>query len=137
MSSLLDKIDHLGIAVKSVSEGYRVFPLAFGLKPHKFEEVPEQKVKVAFYKVGDSNLEFLEPTSEESPIAKFIAKRGEGIHHICFKVNDIYQALENLKNDGYRLIDEKPKIGAENKLVAFLHPKDANGVLIELSQSQG
>ncbi|MCC7431544.1 methylmalonyl-CoA epimerase [bacterium] len=133
---LLEKIDHLGIAVNSIAEGYKVFPLAFGIEPHKTEEVAEQRVKVAFFRVGNSNLEFMEPTSEDSPIAKFLAKRGEGIHHVCFKVSNIYEALAKLKSEGMRLIDETPRIGAENKLVAFVHPKDANGVLIELSQPQ-
>ncbi|MEF3254666.1 MAG: methylmalonyl-CoA epimerase [Deferribacterales bacterium] len=131
---MLEKIDHIGIAVKSLDNALAFYD-SIGIKPYHFEEVESQKVKVAFIKVGESNIELLEPTSPESPIAKYIEKRGEGIHHIAYEVKDIKKSLEMLKANGCQLIDSEPKMGAHEKLIAFVHPKSTNGVLTELSQS--
>jgi methylmalonyl-CoA/ethylmalonyl-CoA epimerase len=126
-------LDHIGIAVKSI-QGTLVYA-ALGLTIHDVEVVPTQGVKTAFVSVGDSNLELLEPTGPDSPVAKFIEKRGEGIHHICFRVDDIEERLAFLKANGFRLINETPVPGAHGCRVAFLHPSAGNGVLIELSES--
>src|SRR6185436_19155862 len=125
-------LDHIGIAVKSIEAAsiYR----ALGLTIEHVETVETQRVKTAFLSVGDANLELLEPTSPDSPIAKFIEKRGEGIHHICLRVDDLEAHLERLKAAGYRLINEAPVPGAHGCRVAFLHPSAGNGVLIELSE---
>ncbi len=128
---MLEKIDHIGVAVNSLEEAVK-FYTTMGIKPHHFEEVESQKVKVAFIKVGESNIELLEPTSPESPIAKYIEKKGEGIHHIAYAVANIDKALKKLKEDGAKLINEEPMDGAHGKKVAFVHPKSVNGVLTEL-----
>ena len=128
----MTKLDHIGIAVKSLGAAKIYEDL--GLAIEHVETVETQKVKTAFLSVGDSNLELLEPTSPDSPIAKFIEKRGEGIHHICFRVDDIEAHLANLKEKGYRLVNEAPVPGAHGCRVAFLHPAAGNGVLIELSE---
>lgn len=125
-------LDHIGIAVRSL-EAAKIYQ-DLGLTIQHVETVETQKVKTAFLSVGDSNLELLEPTSPDSPIAKFIEKRGEGIHHICLRVDDIEAHLERLKSQGYRLINEHPVPGAHGCRVAFLHPAAGNGVLIELSE---
>ena len=125
-------LDHIGIAIKSI-ELARVYEL-LGLTIDHVEVVDSQKVKTAFLSVGDSNLELLEPTSPESPIAKFIETKGEGIHHLCFRVDRIEPHLERLKAAGYRLVNEAPVPGAHGCRVAFLHPSAGNGVLIELSE---
>ncbi|MEC9491417.1 methylmalonyl-CoA epimerase [Flexistipes sp.] len=130
---MLKKIDHIGIAVKSLEEAVRFYE-TLGVNVESYEEVPSQKVKVAFIKLGDSNVELLEPTSEDSPVAKFLDKKGEGIHHLCYEVNDVSESLDIMKKDGMKLINEEPIKGAHGKLVAFVHPKSANGVLTELSQ---
>ncbi|MGD9808115.1 MAG: methylmalonyl-CoA epimerase [Deferribacterales bacterium] len=130
---MLEKIDHIGIAVKCLDEA-TAFYKTMGIVPYHFEEVESQKVRVAFIKIGESNIELLEPTSDESPIAKFMEKKGEGIHHIAYRVEDIYKALEMLKADGIKLINEEPMNGAHGMKVAFVHPKSVNGVLTELSQ---
>lgn len=127
------KLDHIGIAVRSLESGAKIYQ-TLGLSIGHVETVETQKVKTAFLSVGDSNLELLEPTSPDSPIAKFIEKRGEGIHHICLRVDDIAAHLERLKAEGYRLINEAPVPGAHGCRVAFLHPAAGNGVLIELSE---
>jgi methylmalonyl-CoA/ethylmalonyl-CoA epimerase len=127
------KLDHIGIAVKSLDAATAIYR-ALGLEIEHTETVETQKVRTAFLSVGDSNLELLEPTSPESPIAKFIEKRGEGIHHICLRVDDIEAHLARLKSEGYRLINEAPVPGAHGCRVAFLHPAAGNGVLIELSE---
>ncbi len=129
------KIDHIGIAVKSVKEALRFYSRALGLHLSRIEVVEEQKVRAALLPVGESRIELLEARSDDSPIARFIAKRGEGIHHICFEVEDIRAALAELKRQGVKLVDEEPRVGAEGKLVAFIHPSAAGGVLIELSQT--
>ncbi|HEY2091423.1 MAG TPA: methylmalonyl-CoA epimerase [Thermoanaerobaculia bacterium] len=126
------KLDHIGIAVKSL-EAARIYE-SLGLKIEHVETVETQKVKTAFLSVGDANLELLEPTEADSPIAKFIEKRGEGIHHICLRVDDIEAHLARLKTEGYRVVNEAPVPGAHGCRVAFLHPSAGNGVLIELSE---
>jgi methylmalonyl-CoA/ethylmalonyl-CoA epimerase len=125
-------LDHIGIAVRSL-EAVRIYQ-ALGLSIDDVETVESQGVKTAFIRVGDANLELLEPLSEDSPIAKFIEKRGEGIHHICFRVTNIEWHLEKLQSEGYRLIHDAPVPGAHGCRVAFLHPSAGNGVLIELSE---
>ena len=128
----MTRLDHIGIAVKSL-DAARVYE-ALGLRIEHVEVVATQKVKTAFLSVGDSSLELLEPTGPDSTIAKFIEKRGEGIHHICLRVENIEEHLERLKAQGYRLINEHPVPGAHGCRVAFLHPAAGNGVLIELSE---
>ena len=128
----MTRLDHIGIAVKSL-DATKIYE-TLGLSVQHTEHVPTQKVNTAFLSVGDSNLELLEPTSPDSPIAKFIEKRGEGIHHICLRVDNIEQHLERLKAEGYRLVNEAPVPGAHGCRVAFLHPSAGNGVLIELSE---
>ncbi|HKD18601.1 MAG TPA: methylmalonyl-CoA epimerase [Thermoanaerobaculia bacterium] len=127
------KIDHLGVAVASIDEAMGVYR-ALGLAEAKREEVPGQKVVAAFLPVGESRIELLEPTSADSPVAKFLAKRGGGIHHVCFAVEDIDAALEDLSRRGFRLIHRDAVPGADGKRIAFLHPEAGHGVLIELSQ---
>ena len=129
------KIDHIGIAVSSVDKA-KDFYQAVGLEISHVEIVEEQGVKTAFLKVGESNIELLEPINENSPVFKFIEKRGEGIHHIAFKVENINQVLTFLKEKGFRLINEKPTKGAHGKLIAFVHPKSTGGVLIELCETK-
>jgi methylmalonyl-CoA epimerase len=130
---MLRKVNHIGIAVKSIDDAKKLYEL-MGLKVEGYEVVKEQKVKVAFIQVGETRIELLEATSEDSPVAKFIEKRGEGIHHIAFEVDDIEKALQVLKENGIRLIDEKPRRGAHNTKIAFVHPKSTNGVLMEICQ---
>ncbi|GAH45673.1 unnamed protein product [marine sediment metagenome] len=131
---MIEKIDHIGIAVKSIKETSELLSNILGLKVAGEEIVEEQKVKVAFLPLGDSELELLESTSAEGPIARFIEKKGEGIQHIAFRVNNIEEILEKLKKGGVRLIDEKPRYGAGGAKIAFLHPKDTNGILVELCE---
>ena len=128
------KIDHLGIATREIAETLEFWRDALGLQLHDIEEVPDQKVRVAMLDLGESRVELLEPTSADSPIAKFLEKRGPGIHHIAVGVDDINAALNRLRNQGARLIDESPRPGAGGSLVAFVHPSTANGVLLELVQ---
>jgi len=127
---MFKKIDHIGIAVSNLNEAMELYK-KLGFEVKEIEEVAEQKVKVAMLPVGESKIELLEATSDDSAIAKFIEKRGEGIHHIAVNVDDIEKALENAKNEGLKLIDEKPRIGAGGKKVAFIHPKSTKGVLLE------
>ncbi|MCS7122025.1 MAG: methylmalonyl-CoA epimerase [Archaeoglobaceae archaeon] len=124
------KIDHIGIAVKNLNEAIKTYE-ALGLKVHEIEEVSEQKVRVAMFPVGESRIELLEATSEDSPIAKFIASRGEGIHHVAINVENISEAIEKAKKAGIKMIDEKPRIGAGGRKIAFIHPKSTYGVLLE------
>lgn len=132
----LKKIDHIGIAVSDLKQTVKIYEILTGKKPDHFEEVTSEKVRTAFFALGESCLELLEATSEDSPIAKFIAKKGKGgIHHICLEVTDLSKKLAELKKHGIRLIDENPKQGAQGKLVAFVHPDSTGGVLIELSQN--
>ena len=128
---MIQKIDHLGIAVRSLDESVKYYETALGLKCEHREEVASQKVRTAFFSVGDTHIELLEPMSEDSPIAKFLAKNGEGIHHVAFGTNDIAAQLQGAKTAGVQLIHEQPVDGAGGKLVAFLHPKSTHGVLTE------
>lgn len=130
----MKKIEHIGIAVKSLENSNALFAKLFGEPHYKVEEVESEGVKTSFFKVGENKIELLEATKETSPIAKFIEKKGEGIHHIAFDVEDIESEIERLKDEGFVVLNETPKKGADNKLVAFLHPKTTNGVLIELCQ---
>ena len=130
------KIDHLGIAVNSIEEAKKLFQDTLGLTFEGTETVEEQKVTTAFFPVGDSEVELLESTAPDGPIAKYLEKRGEGIQHIAFRVEDIEEALAELKEKGIRLIDEKPRRGAGGAKIAFLHPKSTHGVLIEISERE-
>jgi methylmalonyl-CoA/ethylmalonyl-CoA epimerase len=130
------KINHLGIATNGIGEALKFWGDALGLENIHTETIEDQKVRVAMLPLGESRIELLEPTSEDSPISKFLEKRGGGIHHIAVEVDDIEAALEKLKSRGVRLIDETPRIGAENCLVAFVHPAATNGVLLELVQTR-
>ena len=127
-------IDHIGIAVKSIDESLKFWEDTLGIKCHGVDEVAEQKVKTAFLPVEDTEIELLEGTSEESPVAKFIAAKGEGIHHLAIRVDNLEEALAELKAKGVRLIDEKPRCGAGGAKIAFLHPKATGGILLELSE---
>ena len=129
------KINHLGIATKQIEEALNFWEDALGLENVHTETVEDQKVRVAMLPIGESRIELLEPISDDSPISKFLEKRGGGIHHIAVEVTDIEASLEQLKNKGMRLIDERPRVGAGGCLVAFVHPSSANGVLLELVQS--
>ncbi len=129
------KINHLGIATKGIDEALKFWSDALGLENVHTETVEDQKVRVAMLPIGESRVELLEPTSDDSPISKFLEKRGPGLHHIAVEVEDIEAALVRLKAQGMRLIDETPRIGAEGCLVAFVHPSSANGVLLELVQT--
>ncbi len=130
------KIDHLGIATRRIEEAVSFWRDALGLEVVETEEVAEQKVRVAMLPVGESRVELLEPTSDDSPIAKFLEKRGAGIHHIAVRVPDIHAALVRLKEQGARLIDEAPRTGAGGSLIAFVHPSSTNGVLLELVEQR-
>jgi methylmalonyl-CoA/ethylmalonyl-CoA epimerase len=132
--NMVTKVDHIGIAVKSLDEALKFYENVLGIKCVAEEVVEEQKVKTAFLPLGDTEIELLESTSDDGPIAKFIEKKGEGIQHIAYKVDDIEKALEELKSRGVRLIDEKPRKGAGGAKIAFLHPKSTFGVLIEICQ---
>jgi methylmalonyl-CoA/ethylmalonyl-CoA epimerase len=128
------KVDHIGVAVSNLEEALKIYTDVLGLKLHGTEVVEEQKVRVAFMPVGDTEIELLESTDPEGPIAKFIEKRGQGIQHIAFRVDDIEEALEQMRQKGVRLIDEKPRYGAGGARIAFLHPKATGGVLVELCE---
>ncbi|MHA1661627.1 MAG: methylmalonyl-CoA epimerase [Candidatus Thorarchaeota archaeon] len=130
----VEKISHIGIAVESIEQWIGFYRDVLGLEYGGFEEVPEQKVKVAFLTIGESSIELLEPTSYDSPIAKFLEKRGGGIHHIAMQVDDIEDALARHHKAGARLIDETPRIGAHGMKIAFVHPKASGGVLLELCE---
>jgi methylmalonyl-CoA/ethylmalonyl-CoA epimerase len=130
------KINHLGIATNGIDEALKFWRDALGLENVHTETVEDQKVRVAMLPIGDTRIELLEATSEDSPIAKFLEKRGGGIHHIAVEVENIEDALVKLKKQGARLIDEKPRVGAEGCLIAFVHPSSSNGVLLELIQKQ-
>jgi len=130
----VEKIDHIGIAVDSIEKWIGYYKDVLGLEHTRSEEVTEQKVRVAFFKIGESQIELLEPTSADSPIAKFLEKRGSGIHHIAVLVDDIDAALARHRESGARLIDNEPRKGAHNMRIAFIHPKASGGVLMELCQ---
>jgi methylmalonyl-CoA/ethylmalonyl-CoA epimerase len=131
---MLNKIEHLGIAVKNLEESNLLFEKLLGTAAYKQEEVTSENVITSFFNTGESKIELLQATNPESPIAKFIEKKGEGIHHIAFDVTNIYEEIKRLKSEGFVMIHEEPKKGADNKLIAFLHPKSTNGVLIEICQ---
>ena len=131
---MLLKIEHIGIAVKDLNESNKLFARLFGKDHYKVESVAAESVDTSFFRLGESKIELLGSTSQESAIAKFIDKRGEGIHHIAFAVENIDREVERLKAEGFQPISDKPKRGADNKLVFFFHPKSTNGVLIELCQ---
>lgn len=128
------KIEHLGIAVKNLESSNALFTKLFGKAPYKLEQVESEKVSTSFFMMGENKIELLEATDPNSAIAKFIEKKGEGIHHVAFEVVDIHSEMKRLQNEGFKLLSEQPKKGADNKLICFLHPKDSNGVLIELCQ---
>ncbi|MBM4165879.1 MAG: methylmalonyl-CoA epimerase [Ignavibacteria bacterium] len=131
---MFTRLNHIGIAVKNLDEASKKFSVVFNKDFSHAEIVEEQKVKVCFAETGNMRVELLEPIANDSPISKFLEKRGEGIHHLSYEVDDIEKELQRLKESGIQLIDEKPKVGAEGFLVAFLHPNSTNGVLIEISQ---
>ena len=133
---MIDKIEHIGIAVKDMAISRNLFSLLLNQKPYKEEVVSSENVNTVFFQTGESKIELLESTNAESAIAKFIEKKGEGIHHIAFAVSDIYAEIERLKAEGFVFINETPKQGADNKLIVFLHPKSSNSVLIELCQER-
>ena len=128
----ISHIEHLGIAVRCIADHLPYYEKVLGLKLYKTEEVADQKVRTAFFQVGQTKIELLEPTDEDSAVAKFIEKRGEGIHHIAFAVPDVQEALDEASSNGIQLIDKTPREGAEEMMIAFLHPKSTHGVLTEL-----
>ena len=128
------KVEHIGIAVINLNESNELFKKLFDKEHYKVEEVSSEGVNTSFFQIGETKIELLEATNPDSPIAKFTAKKGEGIHHIAYDVDNIEYELNRLKSEGFIILNEKPKKGADNKLVAFLHPKSTNGVLIELCQ---
>ena len=130
----MNKIEHIGIAVKDITQANSIYTKLLATEPYKTEKVETEAVETSFFKSGESKIELLQATSPESAIFKYIEKRGEGIHHIAFAVENIESEIERLKAEGFQPISEKPKRGADNKLVFFFHPKSANGVLIELCQ---
>jgi len=130
----MKKIEHIGIAVKNLEASNTLFEKLLGKPHYKIEEVLSEGVKTSFFEVGSNKIELLEATNEKSPIAKFIDKKGEGIHHIAFAVDDIESEIKRLQLEGFTVLNETPKKGADNKLVAFLHPKTTNGMLVELCQ---
>lgn len=130
----MNKIEHIGIAVKSIEQANNLYAKLLGEEPYKSEEVESEMVLTSFFKNGPNKIELLAATSENSAIAKFIDKKGEGIHHIAFSVDNIYDEMERLQREGFQLLSNSPKKGADNKLVCFVHPKSAHGVLVELCQ---
>jgi methylmalonyl-CoA/ethylmalonyl-CoA epimerase len=131
------KIEHIGIAVKSLDDAIIVYEKLLNTKCYKVEEVASEGVKTAFFKIGESKIELLEATNQESPIAKYLSKKGAGMHHIAYDVADIFAEIERLKKEGFQLLQASPKEGADNKLIAFLHPKSTSGTLVELCQERG
>ncbi len=131
----MEKLEHIGIAVKDLGVSNMLFSKILGTEHYKIESVASEHVNTSFFQVGETKIELLEATHPDSAIAKFLEKKGEGIHHLAFEVEDIHQAMEKMKNEGFILLNQEPKKGADNKLICFLHPKSTNGVLIELCQS--
>ena len=131
---MVGKIDHLGIAVANLEEAAKEYEAILGVKRGEIEEVAEQKVRVIMFEVGESRVELLEPTADDSPIAKFLAKKGPGLHHVGYGVDDIHEALKKAKEAGARLLNEEPKKGAHGAQIAFVHPKSLSGVLTEFCQ---
>jgi methylmalonyl-CoA/ethylmalonyl-CoA epimerase len=130
------KIEHIGIAVKDIAASNETFSALLGVRPYKEEHVESENVITSFFQVGDSKIELVQATSPDSAIAKFLEKNKEGMHHIAFEVQDIYAEIDRLKSEGFTMIHEAPKEGADNKLIAFLHPKRSNSVLVELCQER-
>ncbi len=130
----MKKIEHIGIAVRDLEAANNLYKAILGAEHYKTEIVESEGVSTSFFKIGESKIELLAATNPDSPVAKFIEKRGEGIHHMAFYVDDIEAEIQRLQKEGFRLLNEHPKPGADNKLVAFMHPKDASGVLVELCQ---
>ncbi len=130
----MKQIEHIGIAVKNLEVSEKIFTALFGQKPYKYETVESEKVTTCFYLAGPNKIELLEATDDNSPIARYLSKNKEGIHHIAFEVEDIYSEMVRLRAEGFTLLQDEPKRGADNKLVCFIHPKSANGILIELCQ---
>lgn len=133
---MIKKIEHLGIAVENIAESLKVYEKLLGTSCYKVEEVESEGVKTAFLQVGESKIELLEATNPSSPIAKFLSKKGKGIHHIAFDSSNIEEDIRRLKNEGFELIHQTPKEGADNKKIAFLHPKSTDGILVELCQDR-
>jgi methylmalonyl-CoA/ethylmalonyl-CoA epimerase len=133
---MLDKLEHIGIAVADLDKANEVFSLLLGTKPYKSESVESEKVTTSFFKCGNSKIELLASSADNGPIARFIEKKGEGIHHLAFGVDNIYREIERLKALGFRMLNEEPKEGADNKLIAFIHPSSCGGVLVELCQEK-
>ena len=136
MNLRLNKIEHLGIAVKSINEGNTLYTKILGVAPYKEEVVEHEGVRTSFFQVGPNKIELLEALHSNSPIAKYIEKRGEGLHHVAYAVDDIRAEMTRLENEGFQLLNSEPKLGADNKLVCFLHPKETSGTLIELCQER-
>ena len=132
----MNKIEHLGIAVKSIEKANKLYTSLLGYTHYKTEEVESEGVLTSFFKCGESKIELLEATNPESPIAKYIEKKGEGVHHVAFSVDDIKKEVTRLKKEGFVILNEEPKKGADNKWVFFLHPKSTGGVLVELCQER-
>lgn len=132
----MDKLEHIGIAVKSMENANKLFASLLGREHYKIEEVESEGVRTAFFDVSGVKIELLEATREDSPIAKFIEKKGEGIHHLAFEVNDINRSIREYEAKGFQKINAEPKAGADNKMICFLHPKSTNGVLVELCQEK-
>lgn len=131
----MERLEHIGIAVKNLEQSNRLFAKLFGREHYKIEEVPSEGVRTSFFDLGNVKIELLEATNPDSPIAKFIEKRGEGIHHIAFEVADLKDSLEECKRNEFQLISAGPKSGADDKMIAFLHPKSTQGVLVEMCES--
>jgi len=130
----MEKLEHIGIAVKDIEQGNAIFAALLGNSSYKIETVESEGVRTSFFKIGDIKIELLEATKPDSPIAKFISKKGEGIHHLAFSVSDLTESIETYKKRGFELINEVPRKGADNKLICFMHPKSTGGVLVELCQ---
>ncbi len=131
---MIIRVEHIGIAIKEMGKANQLFESLLGIKNYKMEEVKSESVTTSFFKSGETKIELLEATDETSPISKFIAKKGEGIHHISFETDDIIAEMNRLKSLGFELLSDVPKKGADNKLICFLHPRSTNGVLVELCQ---
>jgi len=131
----MKRVEHIGIAVKDLDKANKLYEKLLGIAPYKQEEVKSEHVITSFFQIGETKIELLKATSKKSAIHKHIDKRGEGMHHIAFEVEDIYAEMERLRKEGFQILNEHPKYGADNKLVCFIHPKSANSVLIELCQT--
>lgn len=133
---MIKKVEHIGIAVKDLSKSNELFKKLFGKEHYKVEPVESEGVSTSFFMLGETKIELLEATNDDSAIAKFIDKKGEGIHHIAYEVDNIYAEMERLRSEGFEILNKEPKYGADNKLIFFLHPKTTNGVLVELCQER-